>query len=73
MLSDNSNKIRSFTKKRPLMLQKPGGKKGRPSLLHNGVNGQKGGANAKGTAAKPAKMKNTDPISMAVKALKKKK
>ena len=72
MLNNNSNKIRSFTKKQPLMLQTPGGKKGRPSLLHNGINGQKGGKNAKGTAAKPGKMKGVDHVSLAVNALKKK-
>lgn len=72
MLSNNSNKIRSFTKKQPLMLQTPGGKNGRPSILHNGINGQKGGKNAKGTAAKPGKLK-VDPIDQMSLALKKKK
>jgi hypothetical protein len=68
MLSDNSNKIRSV-KKKPFLLA--GGKKGRPTLLHNGINGQKGGKNTKGTSASLAKIKE-DPIAQASKALKKK-
>ena len=46
MLINNSDKIRSV--KGNYMLQ-PGGKKGRPKLLHNGINGNKGGKNRKGT------------------------
>lgn len=70
MLNNNSNHIRNV-KKKPFMLH--GGKKGRPSLLHNGVNGNKGGTNHKGTAAKPGKMPSMDPLKLAVNALRRKK
>lgn len=70
MLNNNSNIIRNV-KRKPFMLH--GGKKGRPSLLHNGIAGNKGGANHKGTAAKPGKMLGMDTLGMAVKALKRKK
>ena len=70
MLNNNSNHIRNV-KKKPFMLH--GGKKGRPSLLHNGIAGNKGGTNHKGTAVKPGKMLGMDTLGMAVKALKRKK
>lgn len=69
MLNNNSNKIRNV--KGHHLLQ-AGGAKGRPRLLHNGINGQKGGANSKGTSAAPGKIVKGDPVSNAVKALKKK-
>lgn len=67
MLNNNSNKIRSV---RGYKLLQAGGKKGRPTLLHNGVNGQKGGKNSKGTPAKPAIMKE-DKLGSLVSVLKK--
>ena len=70
MLNNNSNKIRSV---RGYKLLQAGGKKGRPRLLHNGINGQKGGTNSKGTPAAPGKIKKGDMVSNAVYALKKKK
>lgn len=71
MLNNNSDKIRNI-KGKPFMLQ-AGGKKGRPTLLHNGINGQKGGTNSKGTPPKPGKVKKVDHLGMAIGALKKKK
>lgn len=70
MLNNNSNKIRNV--KGNHLLQ-AGGKKGRPTLLHNGINGQKGGTNSKGTPPKPGKVKKVDHLGMAIGALKKKK
>lgn len=69
MLNNNSNKIRVV--KGNHMLQ-AGGNKGRPKLLHNGLGRNKGGTNIKGTPAAPGKMQGTDPVSQAVKALRKK-
>lgn len=69
MLSDNSNKIRQV---KGTHLLNAGGKKGRPRLLHNGINGQKGGKNAKGTPAKPGIVNQGDQISLAASALRKK-
>ncbi len=75
MLNNNSNKIRVVGKTQ--MLQKPGGTKGRPRLLHNGINGQKGGMNAKGTPAKPAatpaKLTKVDYLGQMINVLRKKK
>lgn len=48
------------------MLQ-PGGAKGRPKLMHNGVGSKKGGKNRKGTP------KNIDYIGNLINALKVKK
>ena len=73
MLENNSDKIRQV--KGTNLLQsgvKTGGKQGRPRLLHNGVNGQKGGTNAKGTPAKPGIMKD-DHLGALVSVLKGKK
>lgn len=70
MLNNNSNKIRNV---KGYKLLQAGGAKGRPKLLHNGINGQKGGTNTKGTAAAPGKMRNKGALTDAVRALKKKK
>lgn len=64
MLENNSNKIRSV--KGNYMLQ-PGGAKGRPKLMHNGVGSKKGGKNRKGTP------KNIDYIGNLINALRVKK
>jgi hypothetical protein len=70
MLNNNSNKIRSV---KGYQLLQAGGKKGRPKLLHNGLGGNKGGTNTKGTAKAPGKTSPGDQVTMAVRALKKKK
>ncbi len=70
MLSNNSDKIRNV---KGYHMLNAGGKKGRPRLLHNGINGQKGGTNSKGTPARPGKMSSKDAVNQAVLALKKKK